>query len=90
MSGPSSQGPGAASISSLCRLIVRTSMPIERLWAVMHLYVTHNRYDPTQKQFAGVILQFFRETIPREWKKFRDTVSDNFRIITRGNVRVLA
>lgn len=63
---------------------------IERLWAVMHLYVTHNRYYPTQKQFANAILQFFRETIPREWKNFRDTVSDNFRIIKHQNVRVLA
>jgi transposase len=37
--------------------------PIERLWAVMHQQVTHNRHYPTQKQFANAILKFFRETI---------------------------
>ena len=64
--------------------------PIERLWAVMHQYVTHNRHYPTQKQFANAILQFLRETIPNEWTSFRDQVSDNFRIINHDKFRVLA
>ena len=64
--------------------------PIERLWAVMHQYVTHNRHYPTQKQFATAILKFFRETIPNEWTSFRDQVSDNFRIINHNKFRVLA
>jgi len=64
--------------------------PIERLWAVMHQYMTHNRHYPTQKQFANAILKFFRETIPNEWKSFRDQVSDNFRIISYDKFRVLA
>jgi len=63
--------------------------PIERLWAVMHQYVTHNRHYPSQKQFAEAILTFFRETIPNEWKQFRDKVSDNFRVIDHENFRVL-
>ena len=63
--------------------------PIERLWAVLHQYVTHNRYYPNQKQFADAILAFMRETIPQEWQKFRDKVSDNFRVITHENFRVL-
>ena len=40
--------------------------PIERLWAVMHQCVTHNRFYPTQPQFAAAVLAFFRETIPRK------------------------
>jgi len=63
--------------------------PIERLWAVLHQYVTHNRYYPNQKQFANAILAFMRETIPQEWTKFRDKVSDNFRVITHESFRVL-
>ena len=63
--------------------------PIERLWAVMHQHVTHNRYYPTQKRFANAILKFFRETIPNEWKAFRDQVSDNFRVITHEKIRIL-
>ena len=64
--------------------------PIERLWAVMHQCVTHNRHHPTQKQFAKAILKFFRETISNEWKSFRDQVSDNFRLIKYDKFRVLA
>ncbi len=62
---------------------------IERLWAVLHEYVTHNRFYPTQKEFADAILIFMRETIPKEWHKFRDKVTDNFRIISHQNIRVL-
>ena len=63
--------------------------PIERLWAVMHQFVTHNRHYPTQKQFADAILKFFRQTIPKEWKSFRNQVADNFRVITHEEFRVL-
>ena len=63
--------------------------PIERLWAVLHQHVTHNCYYQSQMQFADDILTFMRETIPREWKNFRDPVSDNFRVITCENFRVL-
>ena len=63
--------------------------PIERLWAEMHQFVTHNRYYPTQKQFAEAILRFFRETIPNDWKSFRNQVSDNFRILDHKKYRVL-
>jgi len=63
--------------------------PIERLWAVMHQHVTHNRCYPTQKQFAQAILAFFRETIPKYWENFRSQVTDNFRIISPHNLRVL-
>ena len=64
--------------------------PIERLWAVMHAHVTHNRFYPRQKQFADAILNFFRETIPKHWRNFRDKVTDNFRVISHQNFRVLA
>jgi hypothetical protein len=46
-------------------------------------------FDKSQKQFANAILAFMRETIPQEWTKFRDKVSDNFRVITHENFRVL-
>ena len=63
--------------------------PIERLWAVMHQHVTHNRCYTTQTQFTQAILRFFRETIPEKWKDFRSQVTDNFRIISEQNLRVL-
>ena len=61
----------------------------EGLWAVLHQYVTHNRYYRTQKQFADAILAFMRETIPHDWEHFRDKVSDNFRVITHDKFWVL-
>ena len=64
--------------------------PIERLWAVMHQYVTHNRHYPTQKQLANAILKFFREAIPNEWTSFRDQLSDNFRVINHDKFWILA
>ena len=63
--------------------------PIERLWAVMHQQVTHNRHYPTQKQFTTAIMRFFREIIPKHWKEFRNQITDNFRIISDQNLRVL-
>ncbi len=63
--------------------------PIERLWAVMHQHVTHNRHYPTVRLFSAAVMAFFRETIPKEWRNFRDQVTDNFRVITHQNFRVL-
>jgi hypothetical protein len=33
-----------------------------------------------RRQFADAILRFFREILPKDWKSFRDQVSDNFRV----------
>jgi len=63
--------------------------PIERRWAVMHAHVTHNQFYATQKQFADAIVKFFRETVPKQWCEFSSRVTDNFRIISHQNFRVL-
>ena len=34
-------------------------------------------------------LNFMREVLPKEWLSFRDQVTDNFRIISHHNVRIL-
>ena len=38
---------------------------------------------------ADAILTFLRQTIPKNWRRFRDQVTDNFRIISPQNPRVL-
>ncbi len=63
---------------------------IERLWGVMHREVTHNKCYATFDEFAAAIGDFFAETIPKRWKEFRDTVTDNFRVISHQDFRVLA
>jgi hypothetical protein len=67
-----------------------TDIPkIERLWCVMHKHVTHNKYYATCTDFADATLGFLRERIPRKWATFRDTVSDNFRVIIPGEFWVM-
>jgi transposase len=63
--------------------------PIERLCGVMHKHVTHNKCYATCRQFADATLGFLREEVPRSWDRFRDSVTDNFRIIKPGDFRVM-
>jgi hypothetical protein len=63
--------------------------PIERLWGVMHKHVTHNKCYATCAQFADATLGFLREKVPRNWEAFRDSVTDNFRVISPKDFRVM-
>jgi hypothetical protein len=63
--------------------------PIERLWGVMHKHITHNKSYATLAQFADATLGFLRDKIPNNWARFRDSVSDNFRVISPRNFRVM-
>lgn len=63
---------------------------IERLWAVLHKAVTHNKFYPTFNDFVDAVLNFFRQTLPSKWGRIRDFVSDTFHIINRDDFRVLA
>ena len=64
--------------------------PIERLWALMHENVTHNRDYKSFPEFRTEIITFLRYTVPRHWSRFCDRITDNFRVIHRANFRVLA
>jgi transposase len=62
---------------------------IERLWGVMHKNVTHNKCYETAKDFAEAILNFLRVEVPKNWHLYRDSVTDNFRVINPKDFRVL-
>jgi transposase len=64
--------------------------PIERLWGLMHEHITHNRDYKTFAEFKTEIITFLRHTVPRGWERFRDRITDNFRIIRRADFRVIA
>ena len=64
--------------------------PIERLWGLMHKHITHNRCHATFADFRGAILTFLRKEVPRKWHVYCDEVSDNFRVISPKNFRILA
>jgi len=63
--------------------------PIERLWGLMHKHVTHNRCHETFADFKAAILSFLREDVPRKWDTYCDQVTDNFRIISPNDYRIL-
>ena len=63
--------------------------PIERLWGVMHRHVTHNRFHSDFRQFTEAIFAFFNETLPKEWETIADVVTDNFRVITHDDHRII-
>lgn len=64
--------------------------PIERLWGLMHKNVTHNRCYAKFNGFCGAMLTFLREDVPKNWTSYCDAVSDNFRVISPKDFRVLA
>jgi transposase len=64
--------------------------PIERLWGVMHRNITHNKCYENCAEFAAVTLDFLRDTVPRNWAQICDSVTDNFRVISPKDFRVLA
>ena len=64
--------------------------PIERLWGLTHKHVTHNKCYPTCRQFADETLDFLREKVPKNWARFRHSVTDNFRVVKPGDFRVMA
>jgi len=63
--------------------------PIERLWSVLHKYVTHNKYYEKFVLFHNAVLYFLNNTFPNIWNTVCDTVSDNFRIISHKDFRIL-
>src|SRR6202789_1685929 len=64
--------------------------PIERLWGVMHKNITHNKCYETCGEFAEATLTFLRREVPGRWGKYSSTVTDNFRVITPKEFRVIA
>ena len=64
--------------------------PIERLWGVMHKHVTHNKCYETCAQFADATLDFLRNQVPKKWVELSSSVTDNFRIISPGDFRLLS
>lgn len=63
--------------------------PIERLWGVMHKWLTHNRCSASFRAFQVEVLTFLRRTVPRQWNMFRDAITDNFRVREPAQFRIL-
>src|SRR5271168_2379268 len=71
-------------------VVLPASQSHRGLWALMHEHLTHNKTYPTCREFAEAILNFLRDEVPRKWREFCDSVTDNFRVILPANFRILA
>ena len=63
---------------------------IERLWGLMHQHITHNKCYGTFREFSTAMLTFLRDDVPRKWSEYCDQVTDNFRVITTTDFRIIA
>ena len=63
--------------------------PIERLWGVMHRNVTHNTCYDSFRAFKCKTMTFLTREVPRNWRAYRDQVTDNFRVIKPADFRVV-
>jgi transposase len=55
--------------------------PIERLWKVMHEYVSNNHYFKTAKEFRDKIDEFLTITFNQITSRLRSTITDNFQTL---------
>ena len=46
-------------------------------------------YYATYDDFTAAILEFFRETLPENWERTRDTVTDNFRVMSTSEYKII-
>ena len=64
--------------------------PIERLWGLAHKHISHNRCYEKFADFSDAFLTFLREEVPRNRHLYCDAVSDDFRVISPKDFRILA
>ncbi len=55
--------------------------PIERLWKVMHAYVSNNKCYAQFRDFKKALLYFFDSTIAKIKDELVSSVTDNFRVV---------
>jgi transposase len=63
---------------------------IERLWGLMHRHITHNKCYASFRDFSIAMLTFLREDVPKNWSDYCDQVTDNFRVVTPTEFRIIA
>jgi transposase len=63
--------------------------PIERCWGAMHEHTTHNQSYNSFAEFRLAIMTFLTETVPEKWDELRDRITDNFRVISPKDFRVM-
>ena len=60
-----------------------------RLWGLIHERVTHNKYYETFEALTNAIFKFFEKVLPENLETFRDTITDNFRVISTKQYKII-
>jgi transposase len=63
--------------------------PIERLWGVMHDWVSRNKCYDTFREYADAILHFLKVEVPRRFGEFSSRITENFRVIDPKDFRIV-
>lgn len=61
--------------------------PIERLWKIMHEYVSHNKVYVNFKAFKKALNQFFDVTMGNINEELVSRITDVFQVITTGEIK---
>ena len=67
-----------------CTCAINKTVPIESLRSAFEKPL-HSVF----RQFTEAIFAFFNETLPKEWETIADVVTDNFRVITHDDHRII-
>ena len=54
-----------------------------------HEWVTHSKYYETFESFTDAIFEFFEKALPENWNTFRDTITDNYRVISIRQYKII-
>jgi hypothetical protein len=68
---------------------IETVDALSTIWGLMHKHVTHNKCYAACTKFADATLEFLCEKVPRNWTNLCDSVTDNFRVISPKDFRVM-
>ena len=56
---------------------------------LMNEWVTHNKYYDTFEAFTDAIFEFFEKILPENRESFRDTITDNYRVISTKQYKII-
>jgi hypothetical protein len=55
----------------------------------MHRHITHNKWHATLKDFSIRTVNVPPDEAPRNWRTYRDEVTDDFRVIDPRKFRII-
>ena len=67
----------------------RTSMLFFAFWELMYEWITNNKFYETSESFTDEIFEFFERILPESWDTFRDSITNNYRVISTKQYKII-